>query len=441
MTANPPVGWQAPGPEPASLWRNGAFARMWSASAISYFGTFITRTALPLAAIYVLGAGPLELSALRSVEFIAWLGVGLVAGVWVDRLRRRPLMIGADIGRALLLGSIPVAYVAGNLTLAQLLAVAFLAAVLSPFFNSASVAYLPTVVERDRLVQANGALSAASSVSEFTGFSASGFLVQLFSAPIAIGIDALTYLASAILLLTIRRPEPPRPAVSDREPMLHEIREGLRVVRGSPLLRAMALAHAANHVLWGIFSTTYYLFAIQELGLGPVAIGLLAGLGGLGAFVGAAGASRIVKRLGAGSTMVLGLVGLTLGSALIPLAPAGAVAVATVLLVFQQLIGDGTGVLYDIVETSLTQSIVEGRVLGRVDATVSTFTTVTALIGAILGGVLAEAIGLRATLAIGVLSGATAILFIWFSPARTVRDVLPLAGHGPAAVDDPAITE
>src|SRR4051794_28976381 len=169
----------------ASIWRNGPFVRIWSASAISYFGTFITRTALPLAAIYVLGAGPLELSALRSVEFIAWLGVGLVAGVWVDRLRRRPIMIAADLGRAVLLASIPIAYAAGSLTMAQLLGVAFLAAVLSPFFNSASVAYLPTVVEQDRLVQANGALSAASSVSEFTGFSVSGFLVQLFSAPLA----------------------------------------------------------------------------------------------------------------------------------------------------------------------------------------------------------------------------------------------------------------
>jgi len=387
-----------------SLWRNGAFVGVWSASAISFFGTFITRTALPLAAIYVLGAGPLELSALRSVEFVAWLGVGLVAGVWVDRLRRRPIMIAADLGRALLLGSIPIAYVAGSLTLAQLLIVAFLAAVLSPFFNSASTAYLPTVVEKDRLVQANGALSAASSVSEFTGFSASGFLVQFLSAPIAIGIDAITFVGSAILLLTIRRPEPPRPAVAEREPILHEIREGLAVVRGSAVLRAMALAHAANHVLWGVFSTTYYMFAIHELGLGPVALGLLAGLGGIGAFIGAAGAPRIVKRLGAGGSMILGLVGFTVGSALIPLAPSGAVAIATAMLVLQQVFGDGTGVLYDIVETSLTQSIVEGRVLGRVDATIGTFTTITALIGAILGGILAEVIGLRATIALSVLA-------------------------------------
>jgi MFS family permease len=424
-----------------SLWRNGAFVRVWSASAISYFGTFITRTALPLAAIYELKAGAMDLAALRSVEFVAWLGVGLVAGVWVDRLRRRPIMIGADIGRALLLGSIPVAYLAGSLTMAQLLAVAFLAAVLSPFFNSASTAYLPTVVEGDRLVQANGALSAASSVSEFTGFSISGFLVQILKAPIAIGIDALTYVASAILLLTIRREEPARPAVHEREPILREIREGLGVVRRSPTLRALALAHAANHVLWGVFSTTYYLFAINELGLGPVAIGLLAGLGGVGAFVGAAGASRVVRRIGAGQTMILGLVGFTVGSALIPLAPSGAVAVATGMLVLQQLIGDGTGVLYDVVETSLTQSIVEGRVLGRVDATVSTFTTVTALVGAILGGVLAEAIGLRLTIGLGVLAGATAILCIWFSPARRIREMpVPLAVP-PMAAEDASITE
>lgn len=424
-----------------SLWANGPFVRVFSASAISYFGTFITRTALPLAAILVLHAGPLDISALRSVEFVAWLGVGLVAGVWVDRLRRRPIMITADLGRAVVLGSIPVAYVLGALTMAQLLVVAFLAAVLDPFFDSASTAYLPTVVERDRLVQANSALSASRSVSEWTGFSASGFLVQLLSAPIAIGIDAISFLVSAVLLATIRRTEPARPAVSEREPMLHEVREGLGVVMRSPVLRALALAHAANHVLWGIFSTTYILFAVEDLGLGPAAIGLIAGLGGLGAFVGSALASRLVARLGAGRSMVLGLVGFTIGSVLIPLAPSGAVLLAGSMLVVQQLVGDGAGILYDIVETSLTQSIVEGRVLGRVRATVSTFTTVTALVGAVLGGVLAELFGLRATIAFGVVAGATAILFIWFSPARHIREVpTALASHVPGP-DETPLTE
>jgi MFS family permease len=413
-----------------SLWANGAFVRVFSASAISYFGTFISRTALPLAAILVLHAGPLDISALRSVEFVAWLGVGLVAGVWVDRLRRRPIMIGADLGRAILLGSIPVAYALDALTMAHLLVVAFLAAALSPFFDSASTAYLPTVVERDSLLEANSTLSAARSTSEFTGFSASGFLVQLLSAPIAIGVDAISFVASAVLLATIRRPEPARPAVHEREPILHEIREGLGVVMRSPVLRALALAHAANHVLWGIFSTTYILFAVEDLGLGPAAIGIIAGLGGLGAIVGSAVASRVVARLGAGRSMVVGLVGFTLGSALIPLAPSGAVLLAGTMLVVQQLLGDGAGILYDIVETSLTQSLVEGRVLGRVGATVSTFTTVTALLGAILGGVVAELFGLRTTMALGVVTGASAILFIWFSPARHIRETpAALTGH------------
>jgi MFS family permease len=417
----------------ASIWRNGAFVRLWSASTISYFGSFITRTALPLAAIYALGAGPLEISALRSLELVAWLVVGLVAGVWVDRLRRRPLMIGADIGRALLLGSIPVAAVAGVLGLPQLLVVAFFAAILTPFFNTASTAYLPTVIDRSRLIVANSALSASASFSEFAGFSAGGFLIQVFTAPIAIGIDALSFVVSAVLLATIRRPEPARPAVAEREPLLTEVREGLRVLLGSPVLRAMAAAHAANHVMWGIFGTTYLLFATRELGLGPAAIGLIAGIGGAAAFVGAAAASRVTARLGTGRAMLLGLAGFALGSALIPLAPAGAAAVAITMLVAQQLVGDGAGIIYDIVETSLTQSMVDGRILGRVNATVETFTTITALLGAIVGGVIAEAFGLRAALVVGVLGGATSIAFIWFSPVRSMRGT-------PPPITGPAVT-
>jgi len=413
-----------------SIWRNGAFVRVWSASSISYFGSFVTRTALPLAAILVLGAGPLEVSALRSLELVAWLIVGLVAGVWVDRLRRRPIMIWADLGRAVVLGSIPVAAVAGVLGLPQLLVVAFLAAIMTPFFDSASTAYLPTIIDRQRLLAANSALSASNSVAEFTGFSVSGFLIQLFSAPIAIAIDAISFLISGLLLATIRRPEPPHPAVADREPILREIRTGLRVVLGSPILRALAAAHSANHLLWGVFSTTYFLYAIRELGLGPAAIGLIAGLGGAGSFAGAAVASRVARRLGIGRSLVVGMAGFILANALIPLAPAGAVVVAVTLLVVQQLFGDAAGTIYGVVETSLTQSIVDARVLGRVNASVETFTTITALAGALLGGVLAEAFGLRATLAVGVLLGGLSVAFLWFSPVRSLRTTPPqLATH------------
>jgi MFS family permease len=418
----------------ASIWRNGAFVRLWSASTVSYFGSFVTRTALPLAAILVLGAGPLEISALRSLELVGWLVVGLFAGAWVDRLRRRPIMIVADLGRAVLLGSIPVAAVLGVLGLPQLLGVAFAAAVLTVFFNTASVAYLPTVVVKARLIAANSALSASASVSEFTGFGVSGFLIQLLTAPIAIAVDAASFLGSAVILATIRRPEPQRPAVTDREPILDEIREGWRVVIGSPVLRAVAAAHAATHILWGVFGTTYLLFATHEVGLGPAAIGIITGLGGAGSFVGAAAASRLARRLGLGRSMVVGLLGFGIGNALIPLAPSGAVLVGATFLIAQQVIGDSAGTVYDILETSVTQSIVDGRVLGRVNATVEMFTTILALVGSIGGGLIAEAFGLRAAMAVGVLGGASAIVFIWFSPIRTMRGVpepLVLAGERP----------
>jgi MFS family permease len=404
-----------------SIWRSGAFVRLWSASTVSYFGSFITRTALPFAAILVLGAGPLEISALRSVELIGWLVFGLFAGAWVDRLRRRPIMIVADLGRVVLLGSIPVAALAGVLSLPQLLIVAFLAAILTTFFNTASVAYLPTVLEKSRLIAANSTLSASASVAEFSGFGISGFLVQILTAPIAIAFDAASFLVSAVLLATIGRQEPPRPAIVAREPILDEVRAGWRVVAGSPILRAIAASHSATHVLWGVFGTTYLLFATREIGLGPAAIGLITALGGAGSFVGAAVAGRLATRFGIGRSMVVGLLGLSIGGALIPLAPSGAILVGAVFLIGQQVIGDSAGTVYDILETSLTQSIVDGRVLGRVNAIVEMFTTLLALVGSIGGGIVAELFGLRAAMAVGVLGGATAIAFIWFSPIRTMR--------------------
>lgn len=436
---------QAPeDPATASLWRNGAFVRVFSASAISYFGSFITRVALPLAAIYVLGADALGMSAIRSFELIGWLLVGLFAGAWVDRLRRRPIMISADLGRALLLGSIPLAAAAGVLGLPQLVIVAFLAAILSSFFDTASFAYLPSVVGRARLISANSALSASASAAEFTGFGVSGFLVQLLTAPIAIAIDALSFVASAILLLTIRRPEPPRRPVEEREPVLREIQVGVREVARSSTLRALALAHAGNHLLWGVFGTTYLLFATQVVGLGAAAIGIVTAVGGAGSLVGAAVAGRIAGRIGVGSAMILGLVGFTVGNALIPLAPGGAVLVGGAMLVVQQLVGDSSATIHDVLETSVKQAIVDERLLGRVNASIEFLTTITALVGSVGGGLVAEAFGLRAAMALGLLGGVASITFLWFSPVRRMRTIpagaLPL-GAVPITPEDLPLAE
>src|SRR5688572_15956877 len=339
-----------------ALWGDRTFLALWSASTISVFGSLITRTALPFAAILVLGAGPLEISALRSAELIAALVVGLVAGAWVDRLRRRQIMIWADLGRAVILATVPIAFLANVLGLELLLFVAFATAVLSTFFDVADNAYLPSIVPRERLVAANSALTATGSVAEFSSFGIGGFLIQVFTAPIAIAIDAVSFVVSALLLGTIRRKEPPPNPVADREPVLREIRDGLRIVAHSPVLRALALSHGGTHILWGVFGTGYLLFATEDLQLGPAAIGVIAGLGGIGSLIGAALTPAFTRRFGIGRTILLGMLGFTLGNALIPLAPAGAVLIGAAFLITQQLFGDAFATVYEITEVSLVQA-------------------------------------------------------------------------------------
>src|SRR6476469_7725685 len=380
---------------PVSMWRNRTFVALWSAGTISIFGSLITRTALPWAAILVLDAGALDVAALRGVEQVAALIFGLVAGAWVDRLRRRPIMIWADIGRAILLASIPVAFLANALGMLQLVVVAFLAAVLSTVFDVAERAYLPTVVPREQLVGANSAITASGSVAEFTSFGLGGFLINVLKAPIAIAVDAASFVVSALLLSRIRSEEPPPKPAQDREPVLREIREGLRITAGSPVLRALALAHGGTHILWGVFGTAYLLYAKEELDLDPAATGLIAAVGGIGSLLGSVAVPWAVRRFGVGRTILGGMLLFTFGNLLIPLAPAHAALLGAGFLVAQQRIGGSGGTVYEIVETSLVQSSVDNRVIGRVNASFFTFTTLMTLAGVIIGGVVAESLGLR----------------------------------------------
>lgn len=409
-----------------SLWRDRSFLAVWSAATISIFGSLITRTALPFAAILVLDAGPVEISWIRSAELVAGLVFGLVAGAWVDRLRRRPILIWADLGRALILASIPIAFLLNALTLVQLVIVAFATAVLSTFFDVADHAYLPTVVSRKRLVDANSALTATGSVAEFSAFGLGGFLIQALTAPIAIVVDAVSFVVSAILLATIRKPEPPPTPHADREPVMGEILDGIRILARSPLLRALALSHGGTHILWGIFGTSYLIFANEELGLDPATIGVIAAIGGIGSLAGSALAPIMVRRFGVGQSILLGIVGFIAGNALIPLAPAAGAVVGIPLgalfLIGQQLLGDSLATVFEVTETSLMQASVSDRVLGRVNASFTTFTTLLTLLGAIAGGIIAETWGLRTAFWVGLLGAALTLFVVWFSPVRKVRE-------------------
>jgi MFS family permease len=410
-----------PRPFSSPLWRNGAFVRVWSAATISIFGSLITRMALPFVAILALGAGPFEIAVLRSLDVLAALVFGLAAGAWVDRLRRRPVLVWADVGRALLLGSVPAAFALGVLTLAQLFAVTLLTAVLTTFFDAADNAYLPSIVRKDELVDANSALTASGSAAEFTAFGLSGFLIQVLTAPMAILFDAASFVASALLLGSIRAVEVAPPPVADRRRIVAEIRDGLTLVRRDPVLRALALSEMTQGMLWGVFGATYLLFAFEVLQLGPAAIGLITAAGGLGSLIGALAVGRATRRWGIGLTAVGGLLLATLGNAFVPLAPAGAPLIAAGFLVAQQLVGDGGVTIYAITEQTVRQATVDNRLLGRTTSTMR-FAAGTAQLVATLGaGLLAEVVGLRAVAAIAPLGGLAGALVIWFSPVRSLR--------------------
>ncbi|MFL5777732.1 MAG: MFS transporter [Chloroflexota bacterium] len=410
-------------PFASELWRNGAFVRIWSAATISIFGSLVSGIALPFVAILILDAGPTELALLRSLDLGIGLAVGLVAGVWVDRLRRRRVLVWADLGRAVLLGSIPAAWLLGVLAFWQLLVVTAAAAILTAFFDAADNAYLPTVVERERIVEANAALRASGSAAEFTAFGIGGVLVQVFSAPLAILLDAVSFLGSALLLATIRRPEAAAPPPGDRAPVVEEIREGVRLVASDPVLRAFTLAEMALGGLWGFFGATWLLFATEELGLGPAAIGIVAGVGGAAAFLGAVMAERSVRRFGLGPAAIGALVLTAVGNALIPIAPAGLPLVALMCLVGQQLIGDSAATVFEVTAVSVRQVRVRDRAQGRVASTVRVASGAAQLATTLAGGLIGAAIGLRAAMIIGPIAGLVGAAILWASPVRRLQEI------------------
>jgi Na+/melibiose symporter-like transporter len=316
---------------------------------------------------------------------------------------------------------VPAAFALGVLTLAQLFAVTLLTAVLTTFFDAADNAYLPSIVRKDELVDANSALTASGSAAEFTAFGLSGFLIQVLTAPMAILFDAASFVASAMLLGSIRAVEVAPPPVADRRRIVAEIRDGLTLVRRDPVLRALALSEMTQGMLWGVFGATYLLFAFEVLQLGPAAIGLITAAGGLGSLIGALAVGRATRRWGIGLTAVGGLLLATLGNAFVPLAPAGAPLIAAGFLVTQQLVGDGGVTIYAITEQTVRQATVDNRLLGRTTSTMRFAAGAAQLVATLGAGLLAEVVGLRAVAAIAPLGGLAGALVIWFSPVRSRR--------------------
>jgi MFS family permease len=365
-------------------------------------------------AILVLNATPGQIAVLQAADLLPGFLIGLVAGVWVDRLRRRSVMIAADIGRALLLGSIPLVAFTGRVRIEQLYLVASLVSMLTVFFDVAEQSYIPAVVGRDRLLDANSKLAATQSIAEVGAFGIAGWLVQLFTAPVAIAVDAISFIASAGLVGAIRTPEPqPIVAGVQRRGVWREMVDGLRALNADRSLRAITLSVGAMYSALGVLGTVYSLYALRELGFAPGLLGLVFAVGGLSSLSAAVLAGRVTRPLGAGPTMVGGLLLASIGTLFLPLAR-GAGLVALVLLIAQQLVGDGGATIYEINQASLRQAIAPPALLGRINAATRLAVLGGTLLGTVVGGVLGQAIGIRPTLivaAVIMLLGAAVVLW------------------------------
>jgi len=403
------------------LWRHPNFVKFWLSETISLFGSQITLLALPLTAALTLQATPTQMGILGAAEFAPFLLVSLFAGVYVDRMRRRPILMWSNLGRAVLLGLIPLSALLGLLSIEQLYIIGFLVGVLTVFFDVAYQAFLPSVVQRDQLVEGNSKLEVSRSVAQVAGPGLAGGLVELLTAPITILFDSITFLISAFFLGLLRTSEEAPANDKQTRNIWGEIRDGLGVVFGSSLLRSIAAATATNNFFSSLWGAVFLLYLTRELGIEPAVLGLIFAVGSLGALVGATLPGWAARRFGLGPAIVWGQFLTGASSLLIPLAN-GPLAVAVPLLMLASFLMGFGNPIYNVNQLSLRQAITPDRLLGRMNASMRFIVWGTIPIGALIGGVLGEWIGLRPTLIVGVAGMALAFLWVYFSPVRELHE-------------------
>jgi len=404
------------------LWRHSDFLKLWSAETISQFGSQVSGLALPLVAIIVLDASAFEVAALGTVEFAPFILFTLPAGVWVDRLPRRPILIAGDLGRAALLATIPITYVADVLTLGQLYVVGFLVGICTVFFDVAYQSYLPSLVERDQIVDGNSKLEVSRSAAQIGGPGVGGGLIELITAPYAILVDAVSFLASALFVLRIRKDEGrvASTAPGERPSLWIELKEGLRFVLGNPNLRAQAGCTATSNLFFSLGFSIVLVYFVRVLDLSPGLIGVVFSVGAAGSLVGAFTARRISTRFGIGPTTIA--VTLLQGPAmlLVALAPVEA---PIPFLIASQLAMGFVIVVYNIIQLSYRQAICPPRLQGRMNSVVRFLVWGTIPIGTLAGGALGTWVGLREAIVVSAIGGGASFLWILLSPQRHLHDM------------------
>jgi MFS family permease len=444
-----------------SLFRHPNYLKLWSAATVSLFGTQVTQVAIPFIAAVILKASPGEVGLLTTVEFLPFLIFTLPAGVWVDRFPKKRILVFGDLGRAAMLLSIPIAAAFNGLSIWQLYVVGFFNGVMTVFFDVADQSYLPTILEREDLVEGNSKLQISQSSAQILGQPLGGGIVAFLSAPVAIVIDAVSYVVSAGLIVSIRERlgrsgtgEGPRDvsmaaselatgpsaegsaaaegaaaasdAASKGDPvtpgggMRQQIMDGLRYIGHHEYLGNIAATTATSNLFGNIGFAIFPFYVYNVLLLKPEAVGTIGGIGGAGVLLGALIASRVQRRLGVGRTIILTAAMFGPVNLLIALATPelGFWLIATSLF-----LGGILNVTYNVAQVSLRQAITPEHFLGRMNATMRFLVWGTIPVGSVIGAVLSELVGVRTTIWISAILGFFAFLPVFFSTVRSIKTI------------------
>ncbi len=442
-------------PSRLGLLRHPNFARLWGAATVSLFGTQVSQIAIPVIAAVLLDASAAEVGLLTTIEFLPFLLFTPPAGVWVDRFPKKRILILGDLGRAVMLASIPVAFALDGLTIWQLYVVGFVNGVMTVFFDVADQSYLPSILARDELVEGNSKLQVSGSSAQILGQPLGGGIVAVLSAPVAVLVDAASFVGSAALILSIReRMGRTRDGASLTDPaaavagdaidgpiivgsvaaeaaaaagppistsgMRLQIMEGLRYIFGHAYLGNIAATTGTSNLFANIGFAIFPVFAYRTLELEPAQVGTIGGLGGAGVLIGALIASRVQGRLGVGRTIILsaavsGPLGL-----LLPLStPEMAFWLLSAFFFFSSM----NNVLYTIAQVSLRQAITPDHLLGRMNATMRFLVWGTIPVGSLIGAGLSEIVGVRTTIWISAILACLAFLPVLFSKVRSIETI------------------
>lgn len=407
-----------------SLWQNANFMQLWMGQSISQFGSTLSREMIPYIAILLLSATPFQMGLLGAASTLPSLLFGLIVGVWIDRLARRKVLIWANLLRAAVLFLIPLAYLFGLLRIELLLVCALAVGTLSLLFDAAYQSFLPSVVERDDLLEGNSKLGMSDSLAESVAPPSAGLLIQAVNPALAVIVNIVGYIWS---VLAIRQIPVHSEQLHNQEhgSVWSDLRAGVGFMFHHPIIRWFALTAIVDNFFGWFFGAVYILYALNVLGLSPFAVGLIVATGGIGALAGAILAGRINGRLGIGPTIVAMML-LGGGATWLIWLAGDLLAIAWLLLVLNQIAGDFFRTIYQINELSLRQMLVPEQLLGRVVAGMQTLSQGVGTLGMLCGGLVAEQFGLRTSVAIAASGVCLAALIMACSPVHRVGKISDL---------------